>query len=159
MESEKNFIVGEMLREKNLTISCAESCTGGLLTSKLTDISGSSDYVQGAIVSYSNKIKISALHVSAETLKNFGAVSRETAFEMAKNIREIFQTDIGVGITGIAGPGGGSSEKPVGLVYISVADKNSVRVEKFNFAGSRAEIKNQSAETALKMIENFLAVQ
>ena len=159
MENEKNFIVGELLKKKNFTISCAESCTGGLLTSKLTDVAGSSNYVQGAIVSYSNEIKISALHVKEETLKNFGAVSRETAFEMAKNIREIFKTDIGVGITGIAGPGGGSKEKPVGLVYISVADKNSVTVEKFNFVGSRTEIKNQSVLSALKMIENFLTVK
>lgn len=159
MENEKNFIVGELLKKKNFTISCAESCTGGLLTSKLTDVAGSSNYVQGAIVSYSNEIKISALHVKEETLKNFGAVSHETAFEMAKNIREIFKTDIGVGITGIAGPGGGSKEKPVGLVYISVADKNSVTVEKFNFVGSRTEIKNQSVLSALKMIENFLTVK
>lgn len=159
MENEKNFIVGELLKKKNFTISCAESCTGGLLTSKLTDVAGSSNYVQGAIVSYSNEIKISALHVKEETLKNFGAVSHETAFEMAKNIREIFKTDIGVGITGIAGPGGGSKEKPVGLVYISVANKNSVTVEKFNFVGSRTEIKNQSVLSALKMIENFLTVK
>ena len=159
MENEKKFIVGEMLKKKNFTISCAESCTGGLLTSKLTDIAGSSEYVQGSIVSYSNEIKISALHVKEETLKNFGAVSHETAFEMAKNIREIFKTDIGVGITGIAGPGGGSKEKPVGLVYISFADKNSVTVEKFNFVGSRTEIKNQSAVAALKMIEKFLSVK
>lgn len=159
MENEKNFIVGELLKKKNFTISCAESCTGGLLTSKLTDVAGSSNYVQGAIVSYSNEIKISALHVKEETLENFGAVSHETAFEMAKNIREIFKTDIGVGITGIAGPGGGAKEKPVGLVYISVADKNSVTVEKFNFVGSRTEIKNQSVLSALKMIENFLTVK
>ena len=159
MENEKNFIVGELLKKKNFTISCAESCTGGLLTSKLTDVAGSSEYVQGSIVSYSNEIKISALHVKEETLKNFGAVSHETAFEMAKNIREIFKTDIGVGVTGIAGPGGGSKEKPVGLVYISFADKNSVTVEKFNFVGSRTEIKNQSVVAALKMIEKFLSVK
>lgn len=152
-----NKIIGEKLREKNLTIACAESCTGGLLTSKLTDIAGSSDYLQGAIVSYSNEIKISALHVKAETLENFGAVSPQTAIEMAKNIREIFHTDIGVGVTGIAGPGGGSSIKPVGLVFIAVADKDFVNVEKFNFKGTRIEIKNNAAESALKMIGGIIS--
>ena len=149
-------IVGDLLREKKFTISCAESCTGGLLTSRLTDIAGSSDYVKGAIVVYSNEIKISALNVKEETLKNFGAVSYETAFELSKNIRELFKTDIGVGITGIAGPGGGSKEKPVGLVYIGVSDKNKIDVQKFNFSGSRTEIKNKSVDAALKMIKNFL---
>lgn len=152
-----NKIIGEKLREKNLTIACAESCTGGLLTSKLTDIAGSSDYLQGAIVSYSNEIKISALHVKAETLENFGAVSPQTAIEMAQNIREIFNTDIGVGVTGIAGPGGGSSTKPVGLVFIAVADKDFVNVEKFNFKGTRIEIKNNAAESALKMIGGIIS--
>ena len=151
-----NKIVGELLKKKKFTVACAESCTGGLLTSNLTDIAGSSEYVKGAVVCYSNEIKISALKVNSDTLKNFGAVSRQTAFEMAKNIREIFNSDIGVGITGIAGPGGGSVEKPVGLVYISVADKNSVAVEKFNFTGTRAEIKNKSVENALIMLKNFL---
>ncbi len=152
-----NKIIGEKLREKNLTIACAESCTGGLLTSKLTDIAGSSDYLQGAIVSYSNEIKISALHVNADTLKNFGAVSPQTAIEMAKNIREIFNTDIGVGVTGIAGPGGATSDKPVGLVFIAVADKDFVNVEKFNFTGSRMDIKNLAAESALKMIGGIIS--
>ena len=149
-------IIGELLREKNLTIACAESCTGGLLTSKLTDVAGSSDYVQGSIVSYSNEVKNKILRVKTETLKNFGAVSYETAFEMAANVRDIFETDIGVGITGIAGPGGGTAEKPVGTVYISVADKNNVSVKKFNFSGTRTEIKNQSAQSAMAMLEQIL---
>ena len=149
-------IIGEKLREKNLTISCAESCTGGLLTSKLTDVAGSSDYVKGSMVVYSNEIKISALGVEEETLKKFGAVSPETAFEMAKNIRELFKTDIGASVTGIAGPGGGSEKKPVGTVFIGVSDKNKTEVQKFNFSGTRTEIKNKSVDAALKMIKNFL---
>jgi len=148
--------VGDLLREKNFTIACAESCTGGLLTSKLTDVAGSSDYVQGSLVSYSNKIKNQLLRVEEETLKNFGAVSEQTAKEMSANVRKIFETDIGVGVTGIAGPGGGSPEKPVGTVYISVAGANNLVVQKFNFTGSRMEIKNQSANAALKMLEDFL---
>lgn len=150
-------IVRDLLREKNFTISCAESCTGGLLTSRLTDVAGSSAYVKGSVVGYSNEIKIFAVHVKEETLKNFGAVSEQTAFEMAKNIREIFKTDIGVGVTGIAGPDGGSAEKPVGLVYISVSNFDKTVVEKFNFSGSRIEIKNKSVDAALKMIQNFLS--
>lgn len=148
-------IAGELLKKKKFTISSAESCTGGLLTSKLTDISGSSEYVKGAIVSYTDEIKNSVLHVKEETLKNFSAVSYETALEMAENVRKIFHTDIGVGVTGFTGPGGGSFEKPVGTVFISVADKNSVKVEEFHFKGSRTEIKNQAVEAALKMIIKF----
>ena len=144
--------LGKILTEKNLTISCAESCTGGLLTSRLTDVAGSSAYVQGSIVSYSNEIKNSVLNVKAETLKNFGAVSEQTARQMSNNVRELFKTDIGVGITGIAGPGGGSAEKPVGTVYISVSNSDKTFVKRFNFGGSRIEIKNQSCDAAIKMV-------
>ena len=144
-------IVGDLLREKNFTISCAESCTGGLLTSKLTDIAGSSNYVKGAIVSYTDEIKNKILQVEEETLKNFSAVSEETALEMSKNVRKIFCTDIGVSVTGYAGPGG-----EVGKVFISVAGEKNVAVKKFNFAGSRIEIKNQAATSALEFLENFL---
>lgn len=149
-------IVGDLLREKNFTVACAESCTGGLLTSKLTDVAGSSAYVEGSVVSYSNAVKNKLLRIKAETLKNFGAVSEQTACEMSKNVREIFNTDIGVSVTGIAGPGGGSPEKPVGTVFISVAGKNNLVVQKFNFAGTRQEIKNQSANAALELLKNFL---
>ncbi len=148
--------LGKILREKNLTISCAESCTGGLLTSKLTDVAGSSAYVQGGIVSYSNEIKNSILKVKAETLKEFGAVSEQTARQMSSNVRELFKTDIGVGVTGIAGPDGGSIEKPVGTVYISVSDSDKTFVKKFNFSGSRIEIKNQTCNAAMSMIKNFV---
>ncbi len=149
-------IVGKLLKEKNLTVACAESCTGGLLTSRLTDIPGSSDYVKGAVVSYSNEIKLSIVGVKEETLKNFGAVSEQTALEMSCGVRKVLKTSVGVGITGIAGPGGGSNEKPVGLVYISVSGSGGDKVQKFNFSGSRTEIKFQSSESALKMLENYL---
>ena len=143
--------LGKILTEKNLTIACAESCTGGLLTSRLTDVSGSSAYVQGSIVSYSNEVKNSILKVKAETLKNFGAVSEQTARQMSANVRELFKTDIGVGVTGIAGPNGGTAEKPVGTVYISVSDSRQTVVKLFKFSGSRSEIKNQSCDAAIKM--------
>ena len=148
--------LGKILKEKNLTIACAESCTGGLLTSKLTDVAGSSAYVQGGIVSYSNEIKNSILKVKAETLKEFGAVSEQTARQMSSNVRELFKTDIGVGVTGIAGPDGGSIEKPVGTVYISVSNSDKTFVKKFNFSGSRIEIKNQTCNAAMSMIKNFV---
>ena len=144
--------LGKILTAKNLTIACAESCTGGLLTSRLTDVSGSSAYVQGSIVSYSNEIKNSVLKVQAETLKNFGAVSEQTARQMSANVRELFKTDIGVGVTGIAGPSGGTAEKPVGTVYISVSDSRQIIVKLFNFSGSRSEIKNQACEAAMQMV-------
>ena len=148
--------VGKILTEKNLTIACAESCTGGLLTSRLTDIAGSSNYVKGSIVCYSNEVKNKILHVDAETLKNFGAVSEQTARQMSANVRKIINTDIGVGVTGIAGPGGGSADKPVGTVYISVSNADKTFVKLFNFNGSRTEIKNQSCAAALTMIKEFI---
>ena len=150
--------IGALLTEKNFTIACAESCTGGLLTSKLTDVAGSSAYVKGAVVSYSNEIKNSILHVKEETLKNFGAVSEQTAKEMAANIRQIFNTNIGVSITGIAGPSGGNSEKPVGTVYIGVSDSNGEKIQRFQFGGTRTEIKEKSVESALKMIKDYLTL-
>ena len=110
--------VGCELRDAGMTIACAESCTGGLLTSTLTDISGSSAYVMGSVVSYSNDVKCRILHVQEETLSAYGAVSEETAFEMAEGIRNLMQTDIGIGITGIAGPYGGSADKPVALYIL-----------------------------------------
>ncbi len=144
--------LGKLLTAKNLTIACAESCTGGLLTSRLTDVPGSSAYVQGSIVSYSNDVKNSVLKVQAETLKNFGAVSEQTARQMSANVRELLKTDIGVGVTGIAGPSGGTAEKPVGTVYISVSDSRKTIVKLFNFSGSRSEIKNQACDAAMQMV-------
>ena len=129
MESE----IGNMLKEKGFTISCAESCTGGLLTSRLTDVAGCSEYFQGSIVAYSSEIKKSMLGVKGETLNLFGAVSEQTALAMAIGIRQLFQTTIGVSITGLAGPGGGTAEKPVGLVYVAVSGPTGDTIKKFNF--------------------------
>ncbi len=151
--------IGKLLIEKKLTIACAESCTGGLLTSKLTDVAGSSAYVEGAVVSYSNEIKNKILHVKEETLKNFGAVSEQTAREMAVNVRQLMNTNIGVSITGIAGPGGGTAEKPVGTVYIGVSGSNGEKIQLFQFSGTRTEIKEKSAESALKMIKDYLTIK
>ena len=143
---------GKELRAAGLTIACAESCTGGLLTSMLTDVSGSSSYVMGSVVSYSNDVKARVLHVSEETLAVYGAVSEETAREMAQGVRKLIHADIGVGITGIAGPDGGSTEKPVGLVYIAVADQTHTVVQKNNFHGTRFENKQAAVHKAFAMI-------
>ena len=149
-------MVGQMLCAKGYTISCAESCTGGLLTSMLTDVPGSSAYVMGSVVSYSNDVKSRILHVAEETLAAHGAVSPETAREMAEGVRDLMQTDVGVGITGIAGPGGGSPEKPVGLVYIAVSTLGKTSVEKNVFSGVRAEIKRAAVNKALAMVQEMI---
>ena len=149
-------MVGHMLCAKGYTISCAESCTGGLLTSTLTDVPGSSAYVMGSVVSYSNDVKSRILHVTEGTLAAHGAVSPETARAMAEGVRNLMQTDVGVGITGIAGPGGGSPEKPVGLVYIAVSTLGKTSVEKNVFSGVRAEIKRAAVNKALAMVQEMI---
>ena len=149
-------MVGQMLCAKGYTISCAESCTGGLLTSTLTDVPGSSAYVMGSVVSYSNDVKSRILHVAEGALAAHGAVSPETARAMAEGVRNLMQTDVGVGITGIAGPGGGSPEKPVGLVYIAVSTLGKTSVEKNVFSGVRAEIKRAAVNKALAMVQEMI---
>ena len=148
--------VGQQLLAQGLTIACAESCTGGLLTSRLTDIAGSSAYVMGSVVSYTNRIKETLVGVQHETLLAHGAVSEETAREMAEGIRRAIETDIGVGITGIAGPGGGTKEKPVGLVFIAVSGPRGTMVKENHFSGTRTEVKRQTTDTALAMASTYL---
>ncbi len=118
--------VGELLKEKKLLLSTAESCTGGGIAVLITSIPGSSEYFNGGIVAYSNEIKMSLLHVSAETLEKYGAVSRETVTEMVKGAMKTLKTDCAVATSGIAGPGGGTPEKPVGTVWIAAAYKNEI---------------------------------
>ncbi len=149
-------VVGALLLKEGLTISCAESCTGGLLMSRLTDIPGSSAYVMGSVVSYTNEIKERIVGVRSETLAAHGAVSEETAREMAEGIRRVIKTDIGVAITGIAGPGGGTATKPVGLVFIAVSGDRGTIVKRCHFQGSRIENKGESADTALRMILDYV---
>ncbi len=149
--------VGEKLKENNLTISCAESCTGGLLTSRLTDIAGSSEYVKGSIVCYSNEVKNKFLEIPEELFNEApDAVSQKIAIALAKNIREKFGTDLGVGITGLAGPAGGTQEKPVGLVFISLSGAKGTVVTKNVFVGTRTQIKYEATEKALNMIKEYI---
>lgn len=149
--------VGDLLRVRQWTICTAESCTGGLVLHQLTNIPGSSSYVLGGIVAYSNEIKEALLHVRHQTLIDHGAVSEQTATEMAVNTRALFGADIALSITGIAGPSGGTAEKPVGLTYIGLAaHKGLVVVQKHIWQGDREANKIYSAQAALKLALDVL---
>jgi len=142
-------ILGKILISKKQTLATAESCTSGLLANLITDIPGSSNYYKGGINCYSNEAKINILKVKKKTIMKYGAVSKECAMEMAENVRKIFKTDYGISITGIAGPGGGTKEKPVGLVWFGISGKNFIKSFYKLFKGNRKFIKLSSANTAL----------
>jgi len=150
-------VVGDLLRERKLTIAVAESCTGGLLTSRLTDVPGSSSYVERGVVCYSNRAKTELAGVPAALIAEHGAVSEAVARAMAEGIRSCAGTNIGVGVTGIAGPGGGTAEKPVGTVAMAVAVDDEVRVRTFQFVGGRDMVKFQAAQSALNMTRVMVA--
>ena len=149
-------VVYSILKEKNLTLTTAESCTGGLIGSIITNVPGVSSYYKEGIVTYSNEAKMKYLGVKEETLKEFGAVSYETAKEMAEGALKNTGADIAVAVTGIAGPDGGTAEKKVGLVYISVADKDNTVVEKFQFTGDRQKVRRLAAKNAINMVRKKL---
>lgn len=146
-----------LLLKHNKTITCAESCTGGLVASYITKISGSSNIFNGSIVSYSNQIKNQELNVKNETLEKFGAVSEETVKEMLRGVLKKFNANYSIAISGIAGPNGGSKEKPVGTVVIGFMDDTEFfNIETFYFKGNREEVQIQAAKTSLKKISIFL---
>lgn len=147
---------GELLRKRSLTLAVAESCTGGLVAHRITNVPGSSDYFDRGVVSYSNRSKVDLLGVSEEALAANGAVSEEVALEMAEGVRERSETDFGISTTGIAGPGGGTDEKPVGLVYIGLSATASSQVEKLLANGSRKENKYDAATDALEYLIDFV---
>jgi len=149
-------VVGKLLRNQHKTLAVAESCTGGLLGDRITNVPGSSNYFLQGIVAYSNGAKMSALGVQSSILQKHGAVSLETAQAMAHGIREKAQSDYGLGITGIAGPSGGTVEKPVGLIYIALAWYKGTEVTKNRFLGNREKIKFQSSQKALDMLRRRL---
>jgi len=149
-------LIGKSLREQGLKLALAESCTGGLLSSMITDVAGSSDYFLGSVVAYDNGVKQTELGVKATTLKKYGAVSKETVLEMARGVRKRLQADISAAITGIAGPGGGSHEKPVGLVFVGYADKAGSLALKFNFGLDRRRTKERAAQAALELLRRKL---
>ena len=149
-------LLGEKLIEKDLTIVTAESCTGGLIGNLITDVPGASRYFLGGIIAYSNEAKIKLLGVKKETLEEYGAVSEECAREMVIGVTNLFNSDIGIATTGIAGPSGGSNEKPVGLVYVGLKMREKVSVRRYFFDGNRKEIKRKIAEQAIKDVIDIL---
>ena len=149
-------VVGDLLKHQGMTLSVAESCTGGLISHRITNIPGSSDYFERALIVYSNRAKTELLGVPKRVLNRHGAVSRQAASLMAEGVRAQSSTDLGLAVTGIAGPGGGTEEKPVGTVWIALATAKGVRVEKFLFSGRRQQIKILTAHTALNWVRRFL---
>jgi nicotinamide-nucleotide amidase len=149
-------VVGKLLREQGLTLAVAESCTGGLVCHRLTNVAGSSDYFMGGVVTYSNQAKMDLLRVSPETLAQNGAVSEATVTAMALGVKEIFHTPLALAVSGIAGPTGGTEEKPVGTVWIGLATQAGVEAKHYRFHGSREEIKALSAQTALDWLRREL---
>jgi len=149
-------VVGKLLRAHNLQLSVAESCTGGLIAQRITNVPGSSSYFLGGVVSYANSLKIGYLGVAPELLEQHGAVSREVAEAMASGVLSSSGADIGLAVTGIAGPEGGTEEKPVGTVYIGIATPGGNWVSKFRFDGDRQQIRELSALTALDLVRKYL---
>ncbi|WP_277133093.1 competence/damage-inducible protein A [Bacteroides congonensis] len=150
------IIVGELLRKKKLTVSTAESCTGGSIAARLTSIAGSSEYFNGSVVAYSNDVKMGLLHVSTETLERYGAVSEQTVIEMVKGAMKALKTDCAVATSGIAGPGGGTPEKPVGTVWIAAGYKNEIRTYKQETNRGRAMNIERAGNNALLMLRDLL---
>ena len=144
--------VSDELKQRHLTIATAESCTGGLIAHTLTNVTGSSEYFERGIVSYSNTSKKELLNVPETILQQYGAVSQHTAEAMAQGIKKQAKVDFGLATTGIAGPTGGTKDKPVGLVYISIATPQKVLVKKYQFTGDRLSIKEQTCTAALTFL-------
>ncbi|UCH88295.1 MAG: CinA family protein [Thermoplasmata archaeon] len=150
--NEKSTELGRILKQRGLSLATAESCTGGLLGHMITNVQGSSNYFLGGVVTYSNESKENVLGVTKETLGQYGSVSRECVLEMASGVRNLFQSELGLAISGIAGPEGGTEEKPVGTVFISLIDSKTSLTHQFLFDGDRIEIKKQTCLKAIKLI-------
>jgi nicotinamide-nucleotide amidase len=152
--------VAAMLRTDGLTLGVAESCTGGLLAARITELAGSSDYFKGGIVAYANEVKVALAAVPSELIERHGAVSQEVAEALAEGARTQLETDLGVGVTGVAGPGGGTEEKPVGLVWIAVAGPGEARtVRSINLPGGRFDIRDRATTIAMHLLRRALLAQ
>jgi nicotinamide-nucleotide amidase len=149
--------IGALLRQKGLTLGIVESATGGLISHRITNIAGSSDYYKGSVTAYSNQVKIVVVGVKEDTLNQYGAVSPEVAEEMALGGRKILNADICIADTGIAGPGGESPEKPVGLFYLGLSHGERTFSRKHNFSGDREQNKQSATEAALSWLKEYLA--
>ncbi len=150
--------VGGLLQQRHLTLAVAESCTGGLLAARITDIPGSSTYFEGGVVAYSYESKKRILGVPATMLETYGAVSAETAAAMAEGARHLLGVDLAIAITGIAGPTGATSQKPVGLTYIALASAQGTECRKYLWTGNRWENREQSVRAALELLQGYLEV-
>ncbi|MFH1699488.1 MAG: competence/damage-inducible protein A [Candidatus Zixiibacteriota bacterium] len=155
-DRELEEVIGQILTERGMTLAVAESCTGGLLGARITSVPGSSDYFLGGIIAYANDVKIDKLGVARDVLERFGAVSAETAKAMASGLVKSFGADMGVSVTGVAGPGGGTDEKPVGTVFIGLAAAERVHYRKFNLSLDREINRERAVATALNMIRKEL---
>jgi PncC family amidohydrolase len=160
MENEKEEIlevkIGNLLRARGWTLATAESCTGGLIADRITNIPGSSDYFMGGIVAYANTVKIQTLGVPAETIERYGAVSQETVLEMARGARAALRVDLAVSVSGIAGPGGGLPGKPIGTTWIGLAASDGAWARTFIWDGDRQQNKAYSAQAALQFVFDYL---
>ena len=156
MDHSLEIELGRLLRLRGWKLASAESCTGGLIADRVTDVPGSSDYFIGGFVSYAYEAKVASLGVSWDTLKAHGAVSRETVLEMARGARTALGADVAVSVSGIAGPGGGLPEKPVGTTFIGLVGPGFERADVFYWKGDRRENKELSADAALRMVIAFL---
>ncbi len=148
--------VGELLSQRGLWLATAESCTGGLVGHLITNVSGSSNYYRGGVISYANEAKVSLLGVSPSMLEQYGAVSEQTVLEMARGVRKALQADLGIATSGIAGPTGGTPEKPVGTVWIGLSTTYGELVDHHVWKGDRLAVKEQSARRALELVLEYL---
>lgn len=149
-------VLGELLTQRGLHLAVAESCTGGLIGHRITNVPGSSAYFAGGVIAYANQIKMDVLGVSVHTLEEYGAVSKQTVLEMARGVRQLMGTEIGAAISGIAGPEGGTVGKPVGLTWIGLSAPAVDRAWQHIWPGSRLEVKQQSAQQVLHILVDYL---
>ena len=156
MEEELEIELGRLLRQKGLNLALAESCTGGLVADRLTDVPGSSEYFLGGFVAYAYEAKVASLGVSWDTLQAYGAVSRETVLEMAQGARKALGADLGVSVSGIAGPGGGLPHKPVGTTWIGLVAADGAWARVFCWDGDRRQNKLESSQAVLQLVCDYL---
>ncbi len=156
MDKALEEIIGSLLRERGLKLAVAESCTGGLIGHRITEVPGSSDYFQGGVIAYAYEAKVALLGVSWDSLHVHGAVSREVALEMARGARQALSADLAVSVTGIAGPGGGLPNKPVGTTWIGLAAPQGAWARLYCFPGDRSRNKAASSEAALQLLLDYL---
>jgi len=154
-QSTESF-VGELLRNSGLKLATAESCTGGLIGQKITSIPGSSDYFVGGVIAYANMAKVKLIGVNLRTLREYGAVSQETVREMARGVRQVLDADIGLAVSGIAGPSGGTPQKPVGTVWIGLSVSEADQAWEYHFAGDRHAVNEQAVDKALGLLFDYL---